>query len=112
MVRILSALVLIPLVVAAVWFLPPLGLLVVAEAVLWLAFFEYVRICECAGARFSRTVAGCAAAATCVAVAWPGGSADSVLMAAVLAMCATAVAEARVGVDVLGRIFAGLFASL
>jgi phosphatidate cytidylyltransferase len=112
MLRILSALVLIPLVVGAIWFLPPLGLLAVAEVVLWLAFFEYARLADALGVRISRAVAGCAAAATCLAVARPGSSADAVLMAAVLVAAALSVAAARVGADVLGQVVAGLFASL
>jgi phosphatidate cytidylyltransferase len=112
MIRILSALVLIPLFAAAIWYLPPLGLLVVAEVVLWLAFLEYARLADALGAHVSRVVAGCAAAATCVAVAWPGGSVDAVLMAAVVGMAAVAVAAGRIGRDVLGEVVAGLFAAL
>jgi phosphatidate cytidylyltransferase len=112
MIRILSALVLIPLAAAAIWFLPPLGLLVVAEVVLWLAFLEYARMAEALGVRFSRVVAGCAAAATCVAVVLPGGSVQAVLMAAVIAMAAVSVAAGRIGRDVLGEVVAGLFAAL
>jgi len=112
MLRILSALVLIPLVICAIWFLPPLGLLAVAEAVLWLAFLEYARLADALGVRIPRAVAGCAAAATCVAVAWPGSSVDAVLMAALLATAALAVAAGRVGGDVLAPVVAGLFAPL
>lgn len=112
MLRILSAVVLIPLVVGAIWFLPPLGLLAVAEIVLWLAFFEYARLAQALGVRIPQAVAGCAAAATCIAVAWPGSSADGVLMAAVLVTGALSVAEARTGADVLARVVVTLFASL
>jgi len=112
MLRILSAAVLIPLVVGAIWFLPPLGLLAVAEVVLWLAFFEYARLVDGLGVRIPRAVAGCAAAATCIAVARPGSSTDAVLMAAVVVAAALSVAAGRVGADVLGRVVAGLFASL
>lgn len=112
MLRILSAAVLIPLVVGAIWFLPPLGLLAVAEIVLWLAFFEYARLSQALGVRIPEAVAGCAAAATCIAVGWPGSSADAVLMAAVLAAGALSVAAARIGADVLASVVTGLFASL
>jgi len=112
MLRILSAIVLIPLVFCAIWFLPPLGLLAVAEVVLWLAFFEYARLAKALGVAIPEAVAGCAAAATCIAVAWPGGSADAVLMAAVLAAGALSVAAARTGVDVLAQVVTALFASL
>jgi phosphatidate cytidylyltransferase len=112
MLRILSALVLIPLVVGAIWFLPPLGLLAVAEIVLWLAFFEYARLARALGVAIPVAVAGCAAAATCIAVAWPGSSADAVLMAAVLVTAALSVSAARTGVDVLAQVVTALFASL
>jgi phosphatidate cytidylyltransferase len=112
MVRILSALVLIPAVVGAIWFLPPLGLLAVAEAVLWLAFFEYTRLAAAIGVRVPVVVPGFAAAGVCAAVAWPGGSADPVLMAAVVVMGALSIATARVGVEVLATVAAALFAAL
>ncbi len=112
MLRILSALVLIPVFVGAIWFLPPLGLLAVAEVVLWLAFFEYVRLAQALGVATPTAVAGCAAAATCIAVAWPGSSADAVLMAALLVVGALSVSAARPGADVLAQAVAALFASL
>ena len=112
MLRILSALVLIPLVIGAIWFLPPLGLLAVALVFLWLAFLEYVRLADALGVRVPTAVAGCATAATCIAVAWPGSSLDAVLMAALLATGALAVAAGRVGRDVLAPVVAGLFAPL
>ncbi len=112
MLRILSALVLIPVVVAAIWFLPPLGLLAFAEAILWLAFFEYARLAEALDVRIPIAAAGCAAAATCIAVSWPGSSLRVVLMAALIVMGAVSVAAARVGRDVIEQIVAGLFASL
>ncbi len=112
MLRILSALVLIPAVVGAIWFLPPVGLLAVAEAVLWLAFFEYTRLAATLGVRVPVGAAGFAAAAVCAAVAWPGGSADPVLMAAVVVMAALSLATARVGADVLAVVVTSLFAPL
>jgi phosphatidate cytidylyltransferase len=112
MVRILSALVLVPLVAGAVWFLPPLGLLAAAQVVLWLAFFEYARLADALGVRMWKTVAGFATAATCIAVALPGGSSEAVLIAALLALTALSVATARVGADVLAGTAAGLFALL
>lgn len=112
MIRILSALVLIPLATAAIWFLPPIGLLGVAELVLWLGFFEYARMADAMGVHISRAAAGCAAAATCIAVAWPGGSVEAILMASVIGMAAVSVAAGRIGRDVLGELVVGLFASL
>ena len=44
MTRVLSALVLLPIVIGAVWFLPPMATLVLALVAAALAFFEYVPI--------------------------------------------------------------------
>jgi len=112
MTRVLSALVLLPLVAAAILYLPPAGLLAVAEVVLWLAFLEYARMAEALGVRVPRVLGGTAAAATCAAVAWQGGATPAVLMTAVIATCAVAVASGRIGADVLAEIIASLFASL
>ncbi len=112
MLRILSALVLIPLFVGAIWFLPPIGLLAVAEVVLWLAFFEYARLCRALGVEVPIAVGGCAAAATCIAVAWPGSSADAVLMSALIVTGALAISAARAEADVLAQTVTALFASL
>jgi phosphatidate cytidylyltransferase len=112
MIRILSALAIVPFVVAAIWFLPPAWLVVVAELVLGLAFVEYARLARAMGARVSYLLAGGAAAATCLAVFWSPAATDVVLMAAVLAFGAVSVAAARAGRDVLVNLVAGLFASL
>lgn len=69
MLRILSALVLIPAVVGAIWFLNTVQLLVVAEGVLVLGFVEYVRLAEALGARLPRVVAGAATVLACAALA-------------------------------------------
>lgn len=68
MVRILSGLVLIPVFFGCIWFLPPLALLLVAEAVLVLAFVEYARLAAALGARIPRAAALAAAMAACAAV--------------------------------------------
>ncbi|RPJ56347.1 MAG: hypothetical protein EHM24_30505, partial [Acidobacteria bacterium] len=69
MVRILSGAVLIPVFFGCIWFLPPLGLLAVAEGVLALAFVEYARLAEGLGARIPRLASAAAAAGTCAALA-------------------------------------------
>src|SRR5665647_3589022 len=68
MIRILSALFLIPVFFSCIWFLPPLWLLVVAEAVLVLAFVEYAGLADALGARVPRAASGAAAMAMCAAV--------------------------------------------
>lgn len=112
MVRILSALVLIPVVVGAIWLLPPLGLLAVVQMVLWLAYFEYARLAETLGVRIPRALAGFATAASAVAVAVPGAPLEPVLVAALFSMAALSVAAARVGADVLARVVTGMFACI
>jgi phosphatidate cytidylyltransferase len=68
MLRILSALVLIPIFFACIWFLTSPWLLVVAGTVLVLGFVEYVRLAEALGARVPRAASGAAALAVCVAI--------------------------------------------
>ena len=50
MTRVLSALVLLPIVVGAVWFLPPVATLALASLAAVLAFVEYAAIAEGLGA--------------------------------------------------------------
>jgi phosphatidate cytidylyltransferase len=68
MIRILSGLVLIPVFFSCIWFLPPLGLLAVAEAVLVLAFVEYARLATSLGANVPRAASMAAAMAVCAAL--------------------------------------------
>ncbi|MGE5360117.1 MAG: phosphatidate cytidylyltransferase [Bacteroidales bacterium] len=112
MVRLLSALVLIPVVVGAIWLLPPLGLLAVVQVVLWLAFFEYARLAEALQVRMPTVVAGCAAAATCVVVSLPGAALEPVLIATLVVLAALAIAAGRVGTDVLAGVGAALFGAV
>jgi phosphatidate cytidylyltransferase len=69
MTRVLSALVLIPLVVGTVWFLPFQATLLLALVAAVLAFAEYVAIAETLGARVPRGIGSVAVALTCIAVA-------------------------------------------
>jgi len=68
MLRILSALFLIPVFFGCIWFFPSPLLLVVAEVVLVLAFMEYARLSDALGARIPRAASAVAAMATCAAV--------------------------------------------
>jgi phosphatidate cytidylyltransferase len=112
MVRILSALVLIPIVVAAIWLLPPVGLLAVVQVVVWLAFFEYSRLAEALGVRLPLVLAGFATAATSVAVALPDAQLEPVLIATLVVMGALSVGAARTGPEVLARPVVALFGCL
>ena len=92
MARVLSALVLLPVVVGTVWFLPPIGTLVLACVFALLAFIEYATIVAALGAHVPRVVAGIAVVAGCIAVGQSLLSVDLLLMSAVIAFGALAVA--------------------
>src|SRR5918993_912316 len=81
MARVLSAIVLLPLLLAAVW-LPPPATLAVAEAAALLAFIEYAGIARALGAKVPRTVVGVAVAAACAAPFYPAVPLAVVLMSA------------------------------
>jgi phosphatidate cytidylyltransferase len=82
MTRVLSALALLPVVVAIIWFLPPVWTLVLAEAVLLLALIEYADLMERMGAPFARVTTVVAALVTCAAVTLVPSMALVVLTAA------------------------------
>jgi phosphatidate cytidylyltransferase len=106
--RILSALVLVPAVFGCVWFLPPWALLIVAGAVLTLAFLEYARLAEAGGAHVPRVAALVAALAACasVALAIP---LELALVAALVALGATVLGSRRPGPGVLSDVAAATF---
>ncbi len=108
MLRLLSGLVLIVLVGAAIWFLPTPALLVVAEAVLVLGFVEYARLADALGARIPRVVAGAATvlAAASLALAYP---LELPLLAALIAVCAVIIGARVPGPGVLTDVSASLF---
>ena len=101
MTRVLSALVLIPIVVGVVWFLPPVGTLVLAEAVAALAFVEYAALAAALGARVPRVLGGTAVLAACAAVGIPGGPVDVALLTIIIVVGAVAVASGRPGPAIL-----------
>lgn len=101
MTRVLSALVLLPVVVGAVWFLPPVATLVLALAAAALAFLEYAAIARALGASVPRFVAGAAVVAACVAVGSAQVPAEIVVMSAVIAFGAMAVGSGAAGGAVL-----------
>ena len=111
MARVLSALVLLPAVIAAVWFLPPIATLVLAEAAAILALLEYAGIARALGAQVPRTVTAAAVAAACAAVALPSFSVDLVLvlMTAVVTIGSLAVASGQPGPAILRDTAASLF---
>jgi phosphatidate cytidylyltransferase len=109
MARVLSALVLLPIVIGAVWFLPPIATLVLACIAALLAFIEYAGIIAALDVKIPRTVAGIAVVAACIAVGASLVSVDLLLMSAVIAFGALAVAGGTPGARTLHGSVASVF---
>jgi phosphatidate cytidylyltransferase len=108
--RVLSAIVLAPAVIGAVWFAPLWLFVLLLEAVLVLAFVEYADMAARTGVVVPRAAACTAAAAACAAVAWPGQpSLDLVLVAAVLGTSATVLASYQPAAHVAASAAAAVF---
>ena len=101
MARVLSALVLLPLVIGAVWFLPPIATLILALAAAGLAFVEYAALAAALGAHIPRAVSGAAVLAACAAAGGGYVPAEVVLMTATIAIGAIAVGSGQPGPAVL-----------
>jgi phosphatidate cytidylyltransferase len=107
--RVLSAIVLLPVVLGAVWFLPPWGTLLLAEIAAVLACLEYGSIARELGAHVPRAIVSLAAAAACAAVALAGPPLDLVLMTGLILVAVLAVASGRPGPGVLADVAASIF---
>jgi len=83
--RILSGLVMIPVMLGMLWYAPSWALLLLIEAVLAAACVEYAGLVQQSGVAVPRIVATVAAGLACAAVAWPGLPADLILIAVILA---------------------------
>lgn len=101
MTRVLSALVLLPLVVGVIWFMPPVATLALATVAAVLAFIEYAGLAAALGAHIPKVVTGAAVAAACVAVGSTAMPADIVLLSATIVIGALAVAGGHPGPAVL-----------
>lgn len=108
MTRVLSALVLLPLVLGAVWFLPPAATLVLACVAAVLAFVEYATIAAALGAHVPRVLTGSAVLAGCIAVGGGYFGAELILMSALIAVGAAAVGGEGPGPRVLANVSAAL----
>ena len=124
MTRVLSALVLLSVVVGTIWFLPPIGTLLLALVAALLAFKEYRTIAATLGVSIQTGTGGVAVMLTCLAMAMGGSPGDAtvdgrfllepntvylVLGAALLVVGAIAVGTAVPGPGVLSGIAATLF---
>lgn len=95
MLRVLSALVLVPVVVGVVWWLPTLWTLVLVEVALLFAVLEYTSLVERIGAPLSRVGTVLAVVATCAAVGLFPTSALAIVMAMVVVLGVVHVARGR-----------------
>ena len=101
MTRLLSALLLIPLVLGVVWFLPPVATLVLAAVASVLAFVEYAAIAAALGAQVPRLSAGAAVVGACLAVGSGAPPLEAVLLLALLIVGAVSVLTSIPGPGVL-----------
>ena len=110
MTRVLSGAALVVFAILVVWFAPAVLLFVAGEALLVLAFVEYVALAKAIGFSVPPAAAGLASALTCAALAGPYSVAlDAVLMSAFVVLGAMALPRWRGGSDALGHAAASLF---
>ena len=95
MTRVLSAAALLPIIIGVVWFLSPIGPVVLAGVVLVLAFIEYRRLASQAGVVFGMVPSGAATVATAAAVGLYPGALPLVAMTGGLVIALAALAERR-----------------
>ncbi len=112
MTRVFSGTLLLIGVASAVWFLEPVQLLGLAEAVALLGFLEYAKLAERMDAHVSRAAAGTATLVACLAAGVPGLPVDVALMGATLGLAAVVLASGRRGASALHDVAASAFAPL
>ena len=94
MTRVLSAIVLLPAVLAIAWYLPPVYTTILLGIVTLLAFDEYARMARLGSEGYPRVIAGVATLAAYVGV-WAGVPLPLVLAPALLVGAAAAVGRGR-----------------
>jgi phosphatidate cytidylyltransferase len=109
---VLSALVLLPIVLGTVWFLPPLATLLLAEIALFLALAEYSALAAALGAHVPRTLMIVGGMALCAAMAVPGAPVESVLLAVTLVVSAAIVARGQPAPGALAAAAAAIFGAV
>lgn len=112
MTRVLSAIVLLPIVVGTIWLLPPTATLVLAGAVLALALREYVALARRLGVAAPVSIVWVATLGTWLALCWAATPIEVVLMAATIVVASAALATGRRGADALLDVSATLLAPL
>jgi phosphatidate cytidylyltransferase len=107
--RIISATILLPVVLGTIWFLPPIGTLVLALVALVAAFFEYVTIAERLGAGVYAVVSLVATIAGAVAMISPGVPLDIVFISSLIVIGGMAVGIGQPDPARLREVAASLF---
>jgi phosphatidate cytidylyltransferase len=110
--RVLSALILLPVIVGIIWWLPPVGTLVLALVVLALAAVELQRIARQTGSRAPAGIGTIAAGLLVIALAMRVDSAPVVLVAALVAVAGVLVSAGRADADVLNDAAVPLFPAI
>jgi phosphatidate cytidylyltransferase len=111
MIRVLTAAVLLPAVLAIVWLLPPIATLLLAVLAAGLAFVEYRRMASALGAPVPRATSAFVLAA-CAAIGSGVFPLDAVIFGAVLIVAAIFVFTTQPGPGALAGVSASLFAVL
>lgn len=109
MTRVLSAAILLPILFATVWYLPPAGTFVLAAVAAVLALVEYAGIAAGLGAQVPRAVTAAAVVATCASAGLGLLPLDLVLLTSLLTLGALAVGNGRPGPGVLADVAAAAF---
>ena len=95
MTRVLSALLLIPVVLGVVWFLPPGATTLLAAVAAGLAIVEYCALAKALGIEVQRTTAAVTAVSSCIAVGYGEIPFDGVVLFTLLAAGTVAVAKGQ-----------------
>jgi phosphatidate cytidylyltransferase len=116
MTRVLSGAALVVFSIVVVWFAPAVLFFAVGEALLVLAFIEYVTLARASGFSVPPVVAGLASALTCAAIAGSSPAfpafvvaLEVVLMSAFIVLGAMSLPRWRGGPDAIGHAGASLF---
>ena len=116
MTRVLSALVLLPIVIGTVWWLPPIATLALAVLFAVLAFVEYRRIALALGALVDAGIGGAAVVLACAMTSGMPEPLPSMLglllLGSLIAAGAIAVGQGQPGPGVLANTAATLFAPI
>lgn len=109
MTRLLSALLLLSIVAGVVWFLPPMGTVILAILASIVAGFEFAGIARALGAPFPRMLAAAAIASACAAVGFAIVPLETVLLGALVLIGAVVVATREPGPSALPGVAAAIF---